>query len=228
MQSLDFIIINYRITIDVNHSTLLPSSFAVNIYTPNTSDIRVIAFRYLVLHSDFTKIHVSYISQTPGSNCNSSTSCSIYQSGLPNIQGSVSAFVVFTGFDIESPDPSKNFWYNKNSITSTTIALSIVTIYNLTIYSMSFLVLRYDSSSISNSPKAIRITPITKSFVSPATYSSSSKSPINTIFGISSPVVGANDNYLNFNFYALNDTIHFSTTNLIAGSGLDDISIMVI
>jgi hypothetical protein len=100
--------------------------------------------------------------------------------------------------------------------------------YNLTVYSVSFLVLRYDSSTISNSPQAIRITLSTIGFAASASYASPSKNPINTLFGISSPVVGANDDYLNFNFYAINGTIYFSTTNRIAGSGVDDISIMII
>jgi hypothetical protein len=73
---------------------------------------------------------------------------------------------------------------------------------------------------------AIRITKADINFGGPGSYSIPSQSPINTLFGISSPVTGINDKFLNFNFSATNTSVSYNTNNHV--DGFDTMSVIVI
>jgi hypothetical protein len=64
-KNLDYILLNNLLDIGITYSNPQTSCLDVNVFSANTSNIRLLGIRYLVIKSSFTKLHVSYINLNP-------------------------------------------------------------------------------------------------------------------------------------------------------------------
>ena len=145
-------------------------------------------------------------------------------SGLVSVTGTRSYYLAFTGFDIISTSHQTNIWFNGLGSTATSVSLRLATVYNITLSSASFLLLRYNTS-ISVLPMKVQVTQYSGTFTLTTIDSHLSYNTKNTLFGIWGEIV-TNDNFFNFNFTARNGSSIFSTTN-IQGNGQTIVAMVI-
>jgi hypothetical protein len=201
----------------------------VRVHSSTTNKIFELGFRYLVISSYFPKFHVCYITTAAPVNLTGGGSISTTASGLSPVGGTRASFYVYTGLDVDlMSQTSLNLWITNVAMTSTSVSVSVTNSNTIIIYSLSFLVLRYDSSIITIAPMRVRVNKNSFGFTIPGVDYTLSATTKNTLFGTWSLVKSNTDNYLHFNFSVFDRYVTYTSANRFNSGGVPQIMIMVI